>query len=213
MEHQIVEREELITEKDNQIFMLKAQINILLKELDSAKKHGRQDSGIAALTPLKIVKKIRGGTQQSSTKTMVSQLGDYNETEATEMPSGRLLNQANKQGGVFVTTDNSIFTHRSISFRPEEIEVKSQTLAAKKDELEADMVAPDVLEKPHEKTPKLSKEEEKAKISQNIEEFKKRHLSKPKKATQGAQPSLFSDRRGSEGLLSQFRSLLSGSGS
>lgn len=200
----------MLSEKNTQISMMKAQINILMKELDFAKKNSQPDHGFNGLTPLNMVKKIRGGNHQTSSKAMISQPGDYNETEATDMPSGRLQNSSFKQGGVFITTANSIFTHRSTTNMPElgENSISKQEIVDEPTILHTGAL--DIKEKTPEKTPKLTKEEERAKISQNLEEFKKLHLAKAKKTNQGITSTSLSDRRGSEGLFGQFKSLLSG---
>lgn len=210
LENQILEKDDLIVEKNTQISMLKAQINILMRELDEAKKNSHQDGGLSSLTPLKMVKRIRGGNHQASSKNMTSLTGDYNETEATEMPSGRIQNPSYKQGGTFITTANSIFTHRSTNNKTESIEVVDPNPDIQETVLKPQQSDAEPQEKQLDKTMKLTKEEEKAKISQSIEEFKKLHLAKNRKTSQGAQGASLSDRRGSESLFGQFKTFITG---
>ena len=211
LENQLLEKDDLVSQKDTQISMLKAQIKLMMNELDSAKKNNPSDQGFSGLTPLKMVKKIRGGNHQASTKTMTSQMGEYNETEATEMPSGRVQNMPQKVGGTFITTPNSIFSHRSTTSRLLVIEDNTQQeLIEEKPGLPI-VIGKDEDEKIIERPARASKGEENTIISQNIEEFKKRHLSKGKKTSQGAPLPNLTDRRTSDSLFGQLKSFWSGS--
>lgn len=115
LENQLMEKDELVGEKETQIAMMKAQIGILLREVSNEKKKGQADTGTSSLMPMNIVKKIRGGSHQTVLKPNGEAVEEYNDTAASEMPSGRLPKQAYKPGGALITTENSIFTQRSSS--------------------------------------------------------------------------------------------------
>lgn len=113
LENQLMEKDEMIGEKEMQISMMKAQICILLKEVNDEKKKHQPEVSLNSITPMNIVKKIRGGLHNSTQKPGGAPTEEYNDTAASELASGRLEIQPYVSGGAFITTENSIFTHRS----------------------------------------------------------------------------------------------------
>lgn len=89
LEKQIGEKDELLTEKDIQIGMMKSQMNILIKEIEQYKKNNANAQPLSLLTPTGIVKKIRGGNHNSGILTNSTPLNtDFSDSATLETGRG-----------------------------------------------------------------------------------------------------------------------------
>jgi len=114
LEKQIAERDELLSEKEIQIDMIKGQISILIKEIEQLKKSQTNTQPFALMTPSNIVKKIRGGSHYGGLLGMATPINtEFSDTATieTNRMSGR--KGSKHLSGLRSPPPVALFTNRS----------------------------------------------------------------------------------------------------
>ena len=114
LEKQIAERDELLSEKEIQIDMIKGQISILIREIEQLKKLQASSQPLSLMTPSNIVKKIRGGSHHNGFLGATTPINtEYSDTATTETNRMSGRKGSKHLGGLRSPPPVTLFTNRS----------------------------------------------------------------------------------------------------
>jgi hypothetical protein len=183
LKNDILEKEDLLQEKEEAVKMMKAQLIILLEEIDILKRNNKMLTANSTLIPSNVIKKIRGGNhnEKVSSTYLNTDFNDSSILTGNEVMTSRggqkgrpgqvsigknssSLANSFAQSKLGMTADNFLSMNQSLyQDAKKEIEAAGRT----KDRFELSMLSS------RSKGPDPS-------IEQSMEEFKKRHMAKGK---------------------------------